>query len=86
MFVDLPALGVTPTFERLPDEVRARVIERISRRLRPHAEAWGRLFEGATLPTGPTASATVRRARLSGAYLPWDRLFEVGLSPEIALA
>lgn len=86
LFVDLPALGILPTMEQLPTEVRPRMTEHLNQRLGPHVAAWSRAFEGATISMGPAGSVAIRRARLSRADLPWDRLFEVGLRPDIELA
>ncbi|HVO71089.1 MAG TPA: DUF4127 family protein, partial [Aggregatilineaceae bacterium] len=82
---DLPELGIAPTMLRLGDGVLPEVTVRLANRLGPPIDAWGRKFIGQTLAVGPWDSATVRAARLTQPYLPWGRLFEVGLTPEVEL-
>ena len=76
MVVDLPASGLTPSMERLPDD-KAPVIETSVRtHLSDSATSLRDLF---------VASGLVREVRVSRIHLPWQRLFEVGFDVEIEL-
>ncbi|HZL45247.1 MAG TPA: DUF4127 family protein [Opitutaceae bacterium] len=66
---DLPAMGVTPSMERLPDKAAAAVEARIRTNLGQAASNLRRLF---------MASGLARDISVSHIHLPWNRLFEVG--------
>jgi hypothetical protein len=77
MIEDLPALGIAPTMERLPDDRAAAVADRVRSNLGQAATGWRDLF---------VASGLVREVRVTNIHLPWQRLFEVGFDVEIELA
>lgn len=85
MLRDLPELGIAPTMLRLSDIALPEVTRRLAEHLKPQIDAWERKFIGQTLPFGPGQSVTVQAMRLTQPYLPWGRLFEVGLTPEVEL-
>ena len=76
MVEDLPALGIAPTMERLPDDRIAAVEDRVRDRLLQAAADLRSLF---------VASGLVRDVRVSHIHLPWKRLFEVGFDVEVEL-
>jgi len=76
MVEDLPALGIAPTMERLPDDRVAAVEARVRDRLLRAAADLRSLF---------VASGLVRDVRVSHVHLPWKRLFEVGFEVEVEL-
>ncbi len=68
---DLPALGLPPTFERLPDNLVPEIEDRLARRMAPHVDALAqRLGTGLSIQP-PT--------------LPWKRLFEIAIMPHVEL-
>jgi hypothetical protein len=69
MLEDLPAFGVTPSMERLPDKTVAAVEERLRTNLGLAAADLRDLF---------IASGLAREITVSHIHLPWNRLFEVG--------
>ncbi|HPH98176.1 MAG TPA: DUF4127 family protein [Anaerolineaceae bacterium] len=70
MMEDLPAAGLHPGEERLPDGDIARSIERcVARRLQDQARMLENRFQEAGL---------VSAVDVSDIYLPWQRLFEIG--------
>jgi hypothetical protein len=70
---DLPALGLAPTFMRLPEPIVAQVEASVNRRMAPYVQALGdQLKDVATLEIDP-------------ATLPWKRLFEIAISPHVRL-
>ena len=73
---DLPALGITPTMERLPADRASAVEDRIVAGLRRAAAGLRDLF---------VESGVVREVRVSHIHLPWRRLFEVGFDVEVEL-
>jgi len=76
MVEDLPALGIAPTMERLPDDQAAAVESRVRDHLSRAAAELRDLFVG---------SGLVRDVRVSHIHLPWQRLFEVGFDVEVVL-
>jgi hypothetical protein len=76
MIEDLPALGIAPTMERLPDDQAAAIEGRVRARLSRAAADLHDLFVG---------SGLVRDVRVSHIHLPWQRLFEVGFDVEVEL-
>jgi hypothetical protein len=83
-FEDLPALGLAPSFERLPDRLLPEIEERLGRRLNTHVEAFARLLAADTVPNGPS-SCRVTSFAIDPPTLPWARLFEVAIVPTIGL-
>ncbi len=69
MMEDLPALGLAPTHERLPDSVADAIENQVRERL---AAAVAKLRDRFI------ASRLVRDVRVTHIHLPWRRLFEVG--------
>ena len=76
MVEDLPALGIIPTMERLPDDRVAAVEDRVRDHLMRAAAGLRDLFVG---------SGLVRDVRVSHIHLPWQRLFEVGFDVDVEL-
>ncbi len=76
MVEDLPARGIAPTMERLPDDQ----LDAIEESLRAHL---GRA--AASLRDLFVASGLVREVHVRHIHLPWRRLFEVGFDVEVEL-
>jgi hypothetical protein len=76
MVEDLPALGIAPTMERLPEDRVAAIEDRVRARLSRAAADLRDVFVG---------SGLVRDVRVSNIHLPWQRLFEVGFDVQITL-
>lgn len=74
MVEDLPALGIEPTMERLPDAVAGKVSASVAEHLLAAAQPLRELF---------MASGRARDVRLTRIHLPWQRLFEVGFDVEV---
>jgi hypothetical protein len=78
MMEDLPAYGLSPTEERLPDGETARAIERkVAARLEKQACLLEQTFQ---------KSGLVRSVQISDVYLPWQRLFEIGFDIKVELS
>lgn len=77
MVEDLPALGLVPTMERLPDDKVVLVETRVRANLSASCARLRNLF---------IASGLVREVRITNIHLPWRRLFEVGFDVQIDLA
>ena len=73
---DLPALGIAPTMERLPEDKAAAVESSVRDHLNRAAAGLRDLFVG---------SGLVRDVRVSHIHLPWQRLFEVGFDVKVEL-
>jgi hypothetical protein len=82
---DFPELGLAPTFERLPDELLPVVLERLRRRLAPHVESLARAFALAPVANGPT-ECQVTSIAIEDPTLPWERVFELAVTPLVELA
>jgi hypothetical protein len=76
VYEDLPALGLAPSMERLPEGKLTAVEERLQRRLSAAAGELRDLFVRAGL---------VRDVRADNIHLPWQRLFEVGFDVHLEL-
>ncbi|HEY5078904.1 MAG TPA: DUF4127 family protein, partial [Opitutaceae bacterium] len=76
MVEDLPAMGLVPTMERLPEEKAALIEGRLGANLARSAAELRDLFAG---------SGLVRDVRVSHIHLPWRRLFEVGFDVRVDL-
>lgn len=76
MMEDLPAHGLLPTEERLPEDAAHNIEKQVAARL----EKQNRLLEQAFQQSG-----LVRSVRISNVYLPWRRLFEIGLNIKVTL-
>jgi Protein of unknown function (DUF4127) len=76
MVEDLPALGIAPTMERLPDDHVAVIEDRVRARLSRAAADLRDLF---------VRSGLIRDVCVSHIHLPWQRLFEVGFDVQIKL-
>ncbi|HVU16515.1 MAG TPA: DUF4127 family protein [Candidatus Didemnitutus sp.] len=77
MVEDLPALGLAPTMERLPDDLAPLVRTAVESHLLAAAQPLVDAF---------VASGRVRAVRISRIHLPWQRLFEVGFDVSLELA
>jgi hypothetical protein len=73
---DLPALGLSPTMERLPADKLIVVEERLQARLSAAAE---------TLTDQFVQAGLVREVCISKIHLPWQRLFEIGFDVQVEL-
>ncbi len=76
MLEDLPAVGLIPTQERLPNRKQAEVERRIRLRLGAAAGELKQLF---------IRSGCVSNVKVSNIHLPWQRLFEVGFDVQVLL-
>ncbi len=76
MLEDLPALGLNPTQERLPNHLHAGVEARLSSRLETAVRGLKQLF---------IQSGCARDVQVSNIHLPWQRLFEVGFDVQVLL-
>jgi len=74
MVEDLPAAGVAPTMERLPDGALAAVEARVDAELQRASAGLRDVF---------VRSGLARDARVSRVHLPWRRLFEVGFDVRV---
>jgi len=76
MFEALPAAGIAPTLERLPDDRAAAIETGVRTHLGQAAEGLRDLF---------VRSGRVQDVRVSRIHLPWQRLFEVGFDVTVEL-
>ena len=76
MLEDLPALGLTPTQERLPEQQSAAVEKRVGSRLEHAAAELMQMF---------VRSGCASDVQVSSIHLPWQRLFEVGFDVKVLL-
>ena len=76
MVEDLPALGLSPSMERLPDDKAAAIEASLGAHLSRAAADLRDLF---------VASGLVRDVHFSHIHLPWQRLFEVGFEVKVEL-
>jgi len=76
MLEDLPAQGLPPTFERIPEPAFSEIEASIARRLQRSAAGLEQVF---------IRSGKVSQVRVSDIYLPWKRLFEVGFDVKVTL-
>jgi hypothetical protein len=75
---DLPEYGLMPSEARLPDgEPAAGIAQKVAARLQDQAVELENTFQ---------ASGLVKAVHLSGVYLPWQRLFEIGCEIQADLA
>jgi hypothetical protein len=78
MLRDLPALGLSPTEERLPnDEVTTIIAEKITLRLHNQAHHLEKIF---------CAGGRIKSVNVSKIHLPWQRLFEIGFDVKVELS
>ena len=76
-YESLPNLGLTPTFERLPEDLVAPVEAILQNRLAPHISSLRNLF----LEHSPAQDIQVTHI-----HLPWQRLFEIGFDVKVTLS
>jgi hypothetical protein len=77
MLEDLPALGLFPTEERLPDDEVAKAIEkRVAARLHNQTQILEKTF---------CADGRIKSVDVSHIHLPWRRLFEIGFDVNVEL-
>jgi hypothetical protein len=77
MLEDLPAHGLLPSEERLPDgEIAGEIGKKVAGRLENQARALEKTFQAAGL---------VKTVNISNIYLPWQRLFEIGFDVKVEL-
>ena len=77
MFEDLPAAGLAPTLERLPDDRAAAIEAGVRAHLGEAAAGLRELF---------VRSGSVQDVRVSRIHLPWQRLFEVEFDVNVELS
>jgi Protein of unknown function (DUF4127) len=82
---DLPALGLAPTYERLPGAFVPLIEKRIGERMARHVIALARQL-GATTITNGSTSRRVSQIEIGPPSLPWNRVFEVAITPRIEIA
>lgn len=80
---DLPALGLAPSFHRLPDEVLPEVEARLSERLAPHVAWLEQALRTTLLTTEPPRR--VLSLGIEPPTLPWRRVFEVAITPRVRI-
>jgi hypothetical protein len=85
MLYDLPSLGLQPSFDRLPEPHLAEMERRLRARLAPHVESLGQKMAAETVANGDTP-CRLTSLTIDAATLPWERLFEVAITPRIELA
>ncbi len=76
MVEDLPAVGLEPTMERLPDDKAAEIERRVGAHLHRGASELRDLF---------VSSGLARDVHVDRVHLPWHRLFEVGFDVRVDL-
>jgi hypothetical protein len=76
MVEDLPAAGISPSMERLPDDKAAAIEASIRAHLSRSAADLRDLF---------ISSGLVKDVQFSHIHLPWQRLFEVGFDVKVEL-
>ena len=78
MWEGFPALGLSLTEERLPNDEAAKAIEeRVTRRLLTQAHALEKIF---------CTDRRIKSINVSNVHLPWQRLFEIGFDVKVELA
>jgi hypothetical protein len=82
---DLPALGVEPSFDRLPERIVPEVEARLAHRLEPHVEMLAQRLGGMPVPNAGGADRRITGVRIEPPTLPWQRAFEVSIAPELEL-
>jgi hypothetical protein len=78
MLEDLPVYGLLPTEERLPD---GKISKEIGNKVANRLEAQSRFLEKTFQSSG-----LVKSINISNIYLPWQRLFEIGLDVKVELS
>ncbi len=77
MLEDLPAYGLLPTEERLPEgEIALEIEKKVTGRLEKQARVLEKIFR---------ESGLVKAVHISDIYLPWQRLFEIGFDVKVEL-
>jgi hypothetical protein len=77
MLEDLPSFGLLPSEERLPDgEIAHEIQGKVGGRLEERAHQLEKTFQ---------ESGLVKAVQISDVYLPWQRLFEIGLDVKVTL-
>lgn len=77
MLEDLPAYGLLPTEEHLPDgEIAREIGKKVARRLEKQAHRLEKTFQ---------SSGLVKAVNISNIHLPWQRLFEIGFDVKMEL-
>jgi hypothetical protein len=77
MLEDLPAYGLLPTEERLPDgEIAREIGKKVAGRLEKQANRLEITFQ---------SSGLVKATCISNIHLPWQRLFEIGFDVKVEL-
>jgi hypothetical protein len=82
---DLPSLGLGVSFERLPERVLPEIEGRLSQRFQPYVESIGERLAAGSVANGPTAWRVTAYA-IEPPTLPWQRVFEVAITPRIEIA
>jgi hypothetical protein len=82
---DLPSLGLAVSFERLPERVLHDIEGRLGQRLQPYVESIGERLAAGSVANGPTAWR-VTTCAIEPPTLPWQRVFEIAITPRIEIA
>jgi hypothetical protein len=82
---DLPSLGLGVSFERLPDRLLPEIEARLRQRFEPYVVSLGERFAADSVANGPTAWHVTTSA-IEPPTLPWQRAFEVAITPKIEIA
>jgi len=82
---DLPALGLASTYERLPGAFVPLIEKRIGERMARHVNALARQLRATTIINGST-SRRVSQIEIDPPRLPWNRVFEIAITPRIEMA
>lgn len=82
---DLPELGIASSFERLPERAVAEIEARLARRLEPHVERLVDKLRASSVANGGGTECRIERVRVETPTLPWQRVFEVSITPELEL-
>ncbi len=77
MLEDLPAHGLLPTEERLPE---GEIFQEIEKKIVARLEKQARILETAFKSAGK-----IKAAHISKIHLPWQRLFEIGFDVKVEL-
>jgi hypothetical protein len=75
-YQELPALGLSPTFERLNVESLAHIENNLQDRLAPYIRQLSNLF---------VQGGLAQDVQATHIYLPWQRLFEIGCEVKVEL-
>ncbi len=79
---DFHGLGLEPTFARLPEQLVPEIERRIGRRMAAHVDALERHLTMSTIANG-AETRRVSALDISAPSLPWNRAFEIAITPRV---